>query len=130
MTMTDDIATLRRMIAEPTSAVYGDAALQAIIERYPVIDADHVEPDDDEWVATYDLFSAAADVWTEKAAALTGSYAFSADGASYQVQQAYQQALQQARYYAARRRARHTRTLGTNIELDDTYSVSTGGEDD
>lgn len=99
-----DIARLRRMVAEPTDAGgYLDVVLAAAIERYPLLDADGYDSTDADWVATYDLNSAAAEVWQEKAAALTGNFDFSADGASFSRSQAHAQAAKQARYYAARR---------------------------
>jgi hypothetical protein len=98
-----DIVRLRRMVAEPTTTTYSDAILTEIIERYPLLDADGLAWDDDDWVAVYDANASAAEVWAEKAAALTGSFDFAADGASFTRSQAYAQAAKQQRYYAARR---------------------------
>ena len=70
------IAELRRLTAEPTTAVYTDDALKAKIEAYPLMDANHNEPDAVSWLPTYDLAAAASDVWMEKAAGLAGSLIF------------------------------------------------------
>jgi len=97
------IARLRRMVAEPTTTMYSDTVLSSAIERYPVMDEDGYEPDEDDWTATYDLNAAAAEVWTEKAAGLVAGYDFNAGGATYNRSQAYQQAMAQARHYLSRR---------------------------
>lgn len=129
MTMADDIATVRRFVAEPTTTTYSDAVIQAMIEAYPVIDANHKSPDDAEWVATYDLNSVATDIWTEKAAAIATQYDFSADGASYQWQQQYNNYMSMARYYAARRKPKSTRVIGTKANPLQPWNVSTDGDE-
>lgn len=118
MTVTaDQIAQLRRMTAEPTTTTYSDAAITAYIERYPLMDALGHPPyvnssttpvtlvANTEWTATYDLNAAAADVWEEKAAAVSSQFDFSADGASFSLSQQYQQADKMTRHYRARRSA-------------------------
>jgi hypothetical protein len=114
----EQIERLRRMIAETTSATYSDTTLAEYVERYPLLDERGQKPYswlmadpptqqvNPLWIATYDLAAAAADIWTEKAAELTGKFDFAADGASFARSQAYQQAIGQARYYAARRKPR------------------------
>ncbi|NPV85989.1 MAG: hypothetical protein HPY45_08285 [Anaerolineae bacterium] len=105
-----DIAKLRRMIAESTSATYSDDVLKAVIETYPTIDAAGNSPllkdgtVNSAWAATYDLAAAAAHIWLEKAAALAGNFDFNADGASYQRSQAYINAVAQSRIWNARRK--------------------------
>lgn len=110
------IAEMRRMCAEPTTATYSDVALAAYIDRYPLTDARGQEPFtwdvstvppshivNTAWVLTYDMHAAAADVWNEKAAALAHLYDFSADGGSYSRSQGVAQAQAQARFHLARR---------------------------
>lgn len=110
------IAEFRRMINEPTTATYSDAHLTGIIERYPMVDELGVAPyywtqtttvptqtENINWVPTYDLNAAAADVWDEKAGVLSVQYNFSADGGNYSVSQAFEQADRMARRYRARR---------------------------
>lgn len=90
----EDLATVRRLAAEPTETTYSDEALNALIETYPIPDGEGNDPDDDNWAATYDLFLAASQVWTEKAAALLGAggtFDFSADDASFKRSQIYDQ---------------------------------------
>lgn len=113
------IAQVGRMVAEPTTTTYSDAAIQGYIEAHPCIDERGEEPYDwdtstdpptqdanESWIATYDLNAAAADIWDEKAATAAQDYDFLADGASYSRSQAYQQAAARARYYRARRNPR------------------------
>lgn len=114
----EQVARLRRMVAEATTTTYSDDDLTEYIERYPLLDERGQEPyswllsepptqqENPLWIATYDLHAAAADVWQEKAAAVASNFDFTADGASFSRSQTYQQMLAQARWYAARRRPR------------------------
>ncbi len=111
-----DITRLRRMVAEPTTTNgYTDTVLSEAIARYPVVDAAGESPTDEdgnansEWTPTYDLNSAAAEVWMEKAAALASAYDFTADGGSFSRSQMIKQAQGMAAYYRARRAARSVR---------------------
>lgn len=110
------IAQVRRMVNEPTTATYADADITTYIEHYPLMDELGEAPytwdtsttpasqeANDAWVATYDLHAAAADIWDEKAALLAPNFDFSADGASYSRSLAYEQAMKQARYHRSRR---------------------------
>lgn len=102
-----DIARLRRMVADTGApSEYSDDDLRAAIERYALPDAAGIAPNADDWVATYDLHAAAADIWQEKAGALAGHYDFDADGARFARSQAHEHALTMARHYRARRAAR------------------------
>ena len=113
-----DRTRLRRMIAEATDAGgYTDAVLTDAIERYPLPDADGLWPDENDWVAVYDLNAAAAEVWGEKSAALAGSFDFAADGSSFSRSQAHSQAAKMARYYQARR-GPTTLTLVSDVRVD------------
>jgi hypothetical protein len=116
MTVTaDNIKQVRRMIAETGQEVYSDADLTAAISKYPLVDMQGQPPFihsvtvpytfivNQWWAETYDLAAAAADIWAEKAAVLAGNFDFSADGGNYTRSQAYEQAMKQSRYYAARR---------------------------
>ncbi len=115
----EQIARLRRMVAEPTTTTYSDVAIQAAIERYPLTDANGVDwwewdyttspptqSVNDDWVPTYDLNAAAEEIWTEKAAAIAARHDFSADGASYSRSQAYAHYTRQASIYRSRRSPR------------------------
>ena len=111
------IAQLRRWVAEPSTATYSDADLTTLVESFPVMDELGREPyawdysttpptldENDDWVATYDLRAAAAEVCEEKAAAVAARFDFAADGANFSRSQEYDHWMKQARYHAARRR--------------------------
>jgi len=104
-----DIARLRRMVAEPGAATYGDDLLRTAISRYPLPDVANEWPFDTvgsantAWVATYDLAAAAGDVWEEKAAAVSGAFDFTADGATFNKSQTVEQYERQARKWRSRR---------------------------
>ena len=109
------IARVRRMTNEPDTTAYSDADIQGYIEAHKLVDENGNSPripnplDQDEmianteWVDTYDLNAAAADIWEEKAGVLSADYDFSADGGSYTRSQAYEQAMKQARAFRSRR---------------------------
>ena len=110
------IAQMRRMVAEPTATTYSDALLEDIIELYPTIDELGTMPyyyvqssgvptktDNDNWIPTYNLNAAAAQIWDEKAAAIANQYDFKADGGDYSRSQAFKHATEQAKYYRSRR---------------------------
>jgi hypothetical protein len=103
-----DIAAIRRMTAV-TNTEYSDDEVTDIVERYPVADAAGnfpTTPDGEvnaDWTPRYDLHAAAADIWDEKASSLAARYDFTADGSTYHRSQAYNQAMQQARWHRSRR---------------------------
>ena len=99
------IGLLRRLIAEPTAAVYTDADLSAILTRYPLRDGAGAWPDDVTWAGAWDTNQAAADVWEEKAAAAAADFDFSADGGQYSRSQVQAQSLAMTRRFRARRAA-------------------------
>jgi hypothetical protein len=125
------IARLRRMVAElpePLAVYYSDALLTTIIESYPTLDENGEAPripaedsnhtvtyttdmdtldlvENEDWIPTYDLNAAAAQIWEEKAATPAADFDFSADGGNYKRSQVYEQAMKQARYYNSRRKA-------------------------
>lgn len=104
------------MTAEPTTDTYDDATIAAYIEKYPHLDEQGERPytlssdlppeqvANDNWIPTYDLHAAAADIWEEKAAAPAQDFDFSEDGVgSYKRSQVYEQYMKQCRYHRARR---------------------------
>jgi len=110
----EQIAKLRRMVAEPTLTTYSDTDLAGYIEAHAVVDANGMEPlfyagvnqgmvANPTWMSTYDLNSAAADVWEEKAAAPAEDFDMEADGAQLSRSQVYEHYMKQARYYRSRR---------------------------
>lgn len=101
----DNLAKLRRMVAEPTNANYTDAILTGYLELYPIVDVDGLEPDNAAWTATYDFHSAAADIWEEKAATVAAQYDFNADGGSYNRNQVYSSFVALAQWHRKRSNA-------------------------
>lgn len=101
-------ARVRGMTGELTEAPYTDAAIAVFIERYPIPDYNgelplfegEVNPD---WIPTYDMNAAAADIWDEKAALLVGKFDISADGANMSRSQLYDMAQRRARHFRSRR---------------------------
>lgn len=114
----DLIARLRRLSAEPTTTTYSDASLTTILERYPLYDDEGVAPDETDWAGAWDVFLAAADVWEEKAAAVVGSYDFSADGSSFSRSQMVQQMQDQAKRMRARGSAVSTKMIIPALSAD------------
>jgi hypothetical protein len=107
------------MVDEPTSDTYDDDALTEYIERYAVKDALGTEPweydfsttpptrsEDSNWMPTYDLHAAAADIWAEKASVIAEDYDFVGDGGNLKRSQKYEQYMKQSRYHFARKRAK------------------------
>ena len=131
------IQRLRRMTDEPGTADYDDPTVAEYIERYPLMDergqkpytydtstSPPTEDANEDWLPTYDINAAAADVWQEKAAAITEDFDFSADGASYQRSQKYQHALEMAAYYR-RKRSMATITQRPDVSgIDASYVVN------
>lgn len=117
------------MVAEPLATTYSDVLLTAKIEEYPCVDELGEEPYtwlltsppttsvNTEWIATYDLHAAAADVWQEKAAALADKFDATADGSTLNRSQMYQNAMHQVRYHASRRKMRTVRSWKSPKEL-------------
>ena len=110
------VARLRRMVDEPGTDTYTDDDLQAVIEEYPLIDERGEEPyawdtstspptqdDNEDWIETYDINAAAAEIWEEKAAAVAEDYDFSADGGRYSRSQVYEQCMRNAARFRSKR---------------------------
>jgi hypothetical protein len=97
------ISTLRRMVAEPTTATYSDAQIQTFIETYPMLDSAGVAPGETGWVAIYSLNLAAADIWEEKAAAVSANADFTAWGSTFHQSQVALQYLKMAETYRDKR---------------------------
>ncbi len=106
------VARLRLMVNEPDSTTYSDLALAERIETYPLPDSVGLAPTATDWAPTYDLNLAAAGIWTEKAATLVTQYSFSADGASFQRGQAYDNAIKMAAHYTQQSQLDRKRTQG------------------
>jgi len=109
------ITLVRAMVAEPTTTNFSDATVKAYIEAYPLMDEQGEVPYtlssatppaqvvNVNWIPTYDLNAAAADIWDAKAALYADKFDFSADGGNYSRSQVYEQMQSRARYYRSRR---------------------------
>ena len=110
------IATIRRMVAEPLTTTYSDTLIQAFIETYPLMDSNGEDPyeldtsttppsydDNANWIPTYDLNAAAADIMDEKAASVAVLFDFSADGGDYKRTGQFEQYSKQARKFRSKR---------------------------
>lgn len=129
------ISQLRRMTAEPTTATYSDDTLEEYIERYSCVDENGESPRvpststpgemmvNPYWTETYDLNSAAAAVWQEKAALVAHKHDFSADGASYTRSQMYEMCMNNVRWYLARRNPK-TIILTPDVARERTYETN------
>lgn len=79
------IAKLRRLTAESaTSEVYTDTVLGEVLDEFDG-----------------DLYAAAAEIWDEKAAAVSGNYDFNADGGNFSRSQMFAQYTKMADKYRA-----------------------------
>lgn len=106
MTQSDfTISRFRRMTNEPSETPYTNSIISLYIEACPVIDVNGKEQGETDWIPTYDINKAAADVWEEKAAAVQTFYDFQADGGRYTQSQLFDMAMEKVRYYRARQRA-------------------------
>ena len=128
---------LRRMVDEPTETTWDDDAIDDYIETYPLIDALGTDPQDvdftttpptisekDEWIPTYDLHAAAADIWEEKAAAIADEFDFDADGGGFSRSKKYDQYQSKARSHASKRSAKSSKVwiVPRKIKTEETNS--------
>ena len=117
-------AELRRMVDEPTETTYDDDLIDDYIEKYPLIDVLGTDPQEvdysttpptiserDEWIPTYDLNAAAADIWEEKAAAIAENFDFSADGGKFSRSQKYEQYKKNARTFSSKKSAKASKVF-------------------
>lgn len=77
------LTLLREKVASTSRPVLPDATVGALLDAYPMVDADGRAPTDAAWVGTWDLNAAAAEGWRMKAGKVAGDFNFSADNASY-----------------------------------------------
>lgn len=133
------------MVNEPTATTYSDYDLSQYIEARSVRDARGVDSVDwdyttlpptqtisPDWIPTYDINAAAADIWDEKASAVADCISFSADGASYSVNEKVANYNRMAAKYRSKSRirsakmvskARETTPCGAVVERDTIVSV-------
>lgn len=122
------IAQLRRMIAEPTEAVYTDELLESIITDYALpdsygedptirswVEGQLIETENENWSGRFDLNAAAAQIWSEKAAAVAERFDFTADGATLHTSQEYNQAVSMSKFYEVRASARTIKLVTVKV---------------
>ena len=122
------LAELRRMVNEPSVTTYSDALLTLIVESYPMIDELGTNPyyyqkvgstpvrvDNTDWIPTYDLNAAAAQIWREKASTVAGRFDFTADGGTYTQSQEYVHADAMSRFFLARSSSRTIHQTATDV---------------
>lgn len=110
------IAQVRRMVGEANSTTYDHDTIVEYIANHPLIDergekpysfetSDEPPTEDynDDWIPTFDLHAAAADIWEEKAATYAANFDFEADGGSFSHSQQFKHCMSQARFHLARR---------------------------
>jgi hypothetical protein len=120
------------MVNEPDTTTYSDATIQSYIETHPLLDERGQEPytfdtstepptqdTNEDWIATYDLHAAAADIWEEKAAGVADEFDFHADGGVYQQSQKFEMYMKQARRHRAQRGIRTITLIPWAKSVDD-----------
>jgi hypothetical protein len=130
------IARVRLLTNEPTNAGnYTDALVTAHIERYPTLDERGEKPytfstatpparvENPNWMDTYDLFAAAADIWFQKAAAVADQFKFGSDDQSFDRNQVYEQYMKQARACLSRRKTTTMTQTPNEIVNEDVYYI-------
>ena len=111
------IARLRLIVNEPTDGGnYTDALMTAHISRYPCLDERGEKPytftsdtppaqdANENWIPTYDIYRAGADIWQQKASAVADQFKFGSDDQSFERNQIQEQYLKQARFCLSRSR--------------------------
>jgi len=139
------ISQVRRMTAEPTTSPYTDALIQGFIEAHPLMDelgrapyywqangsSAPTKTANTDWIVTYDLNAAAADIWDEKAASVAALFDFHADGGVYTRSQTYEQARKMALFYRSRASIKLVKMRPAPIQNNrETEWVGNLGEDD
>lgn len=104
----EQIARVKAMVGDP---LLSTTAATTAIERYPLLDGlgqppfvlgslSEVNPD---WISTYDLHAAAADLLEEQAAVLAKDFDFATENERFERSQKYSQTLNLARWHRSRR---------------------------
>lgn len=111
-----DMATVRRYVDEPTEATYDDTLLKQIIATYPLLDilgqdamilSTSTTPptfaDNPDWMPAFDLHYAAGEIWQEKAGVVAQDFDYKADKADFSRSQKQEQFMVQSRHHMSRR---------------------------
>lgn len=123
MSATDaQIAQVKRMTGTIETTTWTNELVGTYIEKYSLLDergevpytwdtstSPPTEDENDDWIPTYDLNAAAADIWGERAATVADDFTFSADGGSYSLSDVIKHYQERERYYRSRRVKRSTK---------------------
>lgn len=91
-----------------------DVTLQDIADEMGLVkDSEDLAPADTGYVATYDLYRIAADVWRQKAGMVAEGYNIKVEGASFNRSEVYDHYLKQASRYAGMAASLTTNTTPT-----------------
>ena len=114
----DEVVRVRRLVSEPSQTPYTDDIIRETIALHPLVDRNDAEPFytcpfsiSTEWVPTWDLYAAAADIWTEKAAAVACKISFDADGVDIKRSDLHTHYMRQAMFCMSRRVATSIRLV-------------------
>jgi hypothetical protein len=138
------IGRLRKMVAEADEATYSNGDLEERIKACKLPDRRGENPDylrvwplnsqpryatNPDWIGTYDLHAAAAEIWAEKAAAIAAcSFDFRTDAGSYDKSQKYDNYIRMANWHKARRMIKPIRMTPENrIEDREGYIINDEG---
>lgn len=118
------IDRVRAMCAGATSYAE-DSDIATVIERHPLPDTFGTSPyswdesatpptrsENDNWVPTYDLNAAAADIWEEIAATYVGDFDFQTTDQRFDRSQKHEQAMKQVRYFRSKRAPTSIKQVG------------------
>lgn len=119
------ITRVRKLSGNVSESDFDDDAITDAIELYPKIDSDGLDPADDDWTETYDLYRAAADIVDQRAAAVANQYDQNTDGASLNRSQKFGQLSRLATRLRSRGAPRIARP-----SLQDTYEDAWSEDDD
>ena len=109
-----DIRRLRRMVNEVNDSIYSNDDLAIYLYAYPLVDRNGRTYENENWLESYDLHAAAADIWEEKAARVSTQHDFSADNSSFTANQMYENFMRQVKHHRANQKATVKRTMDFN----------------
>jgi hypothetical protein len=97
---TEQLTRVRALVGDFTLS---DGKVRAAIERYPVLDLNGQPIGESDWIPTYDLHAATADLLEEKAAEVAREFDFATESQRFDRSQKYNQLLSLVRWHRSRR---------------------------
>lgn len=95
------VARVKLLGASDQRPALTDPDVVSILQQFPARDVDGRTADDPDWVQTWDLYAATAEVWRVKAGRVAGDFNFSADNGRYDKGAVLAQCLEMEAKYAA-----------------------------